>query len=50
MRVGSNYDVSLVDGFDLPMRITNNKDCDVAGCAASLNANCPDKLKGPKTA
>ena len=32
--------VSLVDGFDLPMSITNNKGCPVADCSRDLNANC----------
>ncbi|KAI0074835.1 Osmotin thaumatin-like protein [Panus rudis PR-1116 ss-1] len=41
------YDVSLVDGFNLPVRIDNNKGCGVADCSADLNANCPDPLKGP---
>ena len=35
------YPVSLVDGFDLPMTITNNVGCHVAGCSADLNRNCP---------
>ena len=30
------YDVSLVDGFDLPMRITNNVGCPVADCPVDL--------------
>ncbi|PAV18274.1 thaumatin [Pyrrhoderma noxium] len=41
------YDVSLVDGFDLPMSITNNKGCPVADCSRDLNANCPPQLRGP---
>ncbi|KXN89702.1 Pathogenesis-related protein 5 [Leucoagaricus sp. SymC.cos] len=41
------YDVSLVDGFNLPMRITNNKGCPTADCPVDLNAQCPDQLKGP---
>jgi len=44
------YDVSLVDGFNIPMRISNNKGCPVAECAAELNANCPNALKGPTNA
>lgn len=42
-----NYDVSLVDGYNLPMRISNNKGCPVAECAVDLGPNCPAELKGP---
>ncbi|KAI0768096.1 Osmotin thaumatin-like protein [Trametes elegans] len=35
-----NYDVSLVDGFNLPLRIDNNKNCPVGDCPVDLNANC----------
>ncbi|EIW81452.1 thaumatin-like protein [Coniophora puteana RWD-64-598 SS2] len=42
------YDVSLVDGFNIPMAITNTGSCSVASCPADLNANCPDDIKGPK--
>ncbi|KAF5358621.1 hypothetical protein D9758_007654 [Tetrapyrgos nigripes] len=38
------YDVSLVDGSNLPMSITNNVGCNVADCPADLNANCPTEL------
>ncbi|KAF9448441.1 thaumatin-like protein [Macrolepiota fuliginosa MF-IS2] len=41
------YDVSLVDGYNLPMRITNNKGCPVADCPVDLGPNCPAQLKGP---
>lgn len=41
------YDVSLVDGYNLPMRITNNKGCPVADCPVDLGPNCPAPLKGP---
>ena len=34
------YDVSLVDGYDLPMRIDNNVGCGVAKCAVDLGPNC----------
>lgn len=40
------YDVSLVDGFDLPMSITNTQNCPVAGCFVDLNPSCPDALRG----
>ncbi|KAG8712976.1 hypothetical protein FRC09_019252, partial [Ceratobasidium sp. 395] len=41
------YDVSLVDGYNLPMRITNNVGCHVADCPVDLGPNCPAPLKGP---
>ncbi|QRV82455.1 pathogenesis-related protein PR5K (thaumatin family) [Ceratobasidium sp. AG-Ba] len=41
------YDVSLVDGYNLPMRITNNVGCPVADCPVDLGPNCPGPLKGP---
>jgi len=41
------YDVSLVDGFDIPARIDNSAGCNVAGCEVDLNPKCPDNLKGP---
>ncbi|KIJ56338.1 hypothetical protein M422DRAFT_57689 [Sphaerobolus stellatus SS14] len=41
------YDVSLVDGYNLPMRITNNVGCPVADCPVDLGPNCPAQLKGP---
>ncbi|KAH7326955.1 thaumatin-like protein [Rhizoctonia solani] len=41
------YDVSLVDGYNLPMRISNNVGCEVAECAVDLGPDCPAALKGP---
>ncbi|KAL5520927.1 hypothetical protein ACEPAF_2930 [Sanghuangporus sanghuang] len=41
------YDVSLVDGADLPIRIDNNVGCPVADCPIDLSPTCPDPLKGP---
>ncbi|THU84946.1 thaumatin-like protein [Dendrothele bispora CBS 962.96] len=38
------YDVSLVDGFNLPMEVTNNVGCNVASCPADLNPDCPSEL------
>ncbi|KAE9446900.1 hypothetical protein C3L33_21206, partial [Rhododendron williamsianum] len=42
------YDVSLVDGFNLPITITPVKgtkgNCSVAGCDSDLRANCPEEL------
>jgi len=39
--------VSLVDGYDLPMRISNNVGCPVAECAVDLDPDCPAPLRGP---
>ncbi|KZT28312.1 thaumatin-like protein [Neolentinus lepideus HHB14362 ss-1] len=41
------YDVSIVDGFNIPVRIDSTKGCNVADCPADLNSDCPDALKGP---
>ncbi|KAI0057015.1 Osmotin thaumatin-like protein [Artomyces pyxidatus] len=41
------YDVSLVDGYNLPMRITNTAGCGVADCPVDLGPNCPAALQGP---
>ncbi|KIK57583.1 hypothetical protein GYMLUDRAFT_98652 [Collybiopsis luxurians FD-317 M1] len=41
------YDVSLVDGFNLPMEITNSASCNIASCPVDLNADCPSELVGP---
>ncbi|XP_024959592.1 pathogenesis-related protein 5-like [Cynara cardunculus var. scolymus] len=41
------YDVSLVDGFNLPLTVTpieGKGDCSVAGCGTDLRANCPSEL------
>ncbi|KAA1471977.1 thaumatin-like protein [Dentipellis sp. KUC8613] len=40
------YDISLVDGFNLPMSITNNTNCPLADFPVDLGPNCPDPLKG----
>ncbi|KAH9855944.1 Osmotin thaumatin-like protein [Lenzites betulinus] len=42
-----NYDVSMVDGYNLPLRINNNKGCRIADCPVDLGPNCPAPLKGP---
>ncbi|KAI0318326.1 thaumatin-like protein [Amylostereum chailletii] len=42
-----NYDVSLVDGYNLPMRITTNVNCPTPACPVDLGPNCPAPLKGP---
>ncbi|KAL7128389.1 hypothetical protein ABFS83_14G313300 [Erythranthe nasuta] len=41
------YDVSLVDGFNLPIVVTplnGRGNCSVAGCDADLRTNCPAEL------
>ncbi|KAJ8082247.1 hypothetical protein AAF712_001775 [Marasmius tenuissimus] len=45
--VPDHYDISLVDGYNLPARISNNKNCPVAECATDLGPECPAPLKGP---
>ncbi|EIM87365.1 Osmotin thaumatin-like protein [Stereum hirsutum FP-91666 SS1] len=45
--VPDNYDVSLVDGYNLPMRIDNNKGCGVGSCPVDLGPNCPSDIQGP---
>ena len=32
--------VSLVDGYNLPVRIDNNKGCGIADCPVDLGPNC----------
>ncbi|KAG8389867.1 hypothetical protein BUALT_Bualt01G0023400 [Buddleja alternifolia] len=42
------YDVSLVDGYNLPMIIEpvgGSGDCGSTGCPADLNRMCPDELR-----
>ncbi|KZT28281.1 thaumatin-like protein [Neolentinus lepideus HHB14362 ss-1] len=41
------YDVSLVDGYNLPMSIMNSAGCSVADCPVDLGPSCPAALKGP---
>ncbi|KZT26175.1 thaumatin-like protein [Neolentinus lepideus HHB14362 ss-1] len=41
------YDISLVDGYNLPARIDNNQNCGVPSCPVDLGPNCPSALKGP---
>ncbi|KAL3505409.1 hypothetical protein ACH5RR_035250 [Cinchona calisaya] len=43
------YDVSLVDGYNLPMiveAIGGSGDCGTTGCATDLNRMCPNELRG----
>jgi len=55
------YDVSLVDGYNLPMRIqplpnsyrkvsNNMYDCGIAGCNSDLNVICPAELQQKNSA
>ncbi|CAN0918741.1 Thaumatin-like protein 1 [Linum grandiflorum] len=42
------YDVSLVDGYNLPMLITpqgGDGNCTITGCVVELNGACPSELK-----
>ncbi|EMD36872.1 hypothetical protein CERSUDRAFT_95144 [Gelatoporia subvermispora B] len=38
------YDVSVVDGFNLPITVTNNAGCSTASCPVDLDASCPSEL------
>ncbi|KZT58444.1 thaumatin-like protein [Calocera cornea HHB12733] len=42
-----NYDVSLVDGYNLPLSITNTVGCPEPGCFVDLGPNCPAPYQGP---
>jgi len=41
------YDVSLVDGYNLPLEISNTVGCGTASCGVDLGPNCPSNLQGP---
>ncbi|CDO77734.1 hypothetical protein BN946_scf184969.g86 [Trametes cinnabarina] len=41
------YDVSLVDGYNLPVAITTSANCPIADCPVDLGPNCPAPLIGP---
>ncbi|XP_072973909.1 thaumatin-like protein [Typha angustifolia] len=44
----SFYDVSLVDGYNLPISVTTkptDRDCSIGGCAKSINSLCPQELQ-----
>ncbi|GAW04971.1 glycoside hydrolase family 13 protein [Lentinula edodes] len=45
--IPDNYDVSLVDGYNLPLSITSNVNCPVASCPVDLGPDCPAPLIGP---
>ena len=38
------YDVSNVDGFNLPISIVPNGGCETADCPVDINAQCPTQL------
>jgi hypothetical protein len=40
-----NYDISLVDGFNVPVGISTSKPCPAPSCAVDLNAECPAVLR-----
>ncbi|KAJ1295760.1 hypothetical protein BS78_01G247600 [Paspalum vaginatum] len=45
---GSSFDVSLVDGYNLPVAVSAAGDpsrCAIAGCAKNVNALCPPELQ-----
>ncbi|KAF8266199.1 hypothetical protein EI94DRAFT_1803464 [Lactarius quietus] len=35
-----DYEISLVNGFNMPMRIDNSANCGVPECSVDLGANC----------
>jgi len=39
-----NYDVSLVDGFNVPMSVVPTAGCQAIDCKADLNPKCPQPL------
>ncbi|XP_057536779.1 cysteine-rich receptor-like protein kinase 6 isoform X2 [Amaranthus tricolor] len=44
------YDVSLVDGYNLPLTVSPNssqgsRSCDVTGCVFNFNDGCPDEFR-----
>lgn len=42
------YDVSLVDGYNIPITVTpkgGSGTCGTAGCSSDLNLNCPSELQ-----
>lgn len=38
-------DTSNVDGFNIPMAVTNDADCPLSNCPYDLRKTCPDKLQ-----
>ncbi|KAJ6525142.1 Osmotin thaumatin-like protein [Mycena capillaripes] len=45
--VSDFYDISFVDGYNLPVRIDNTRGCPTPACAVDLGPNCPASQKGP---
>lgn len=43
------YDVSLVDGYNLPMIVEGSGLCPTTGCVTDLNQNCPTELKAKRS-
>ncbi|VDB91939.1 unnamed protein product [Peniophora sp. CBMAI 1063] len=43
--VPDNYDVSIVDGFNVPVKVASSSGCAEASCPADLNASCPTALQ-----
>ncbi|KAI0251571.1 thaumatin-like protein, partial [Lactifluus subvellereus] len=43
-----SYDVSIANGFNLPMAIIPSANCQVASCPVDLNPQCPGQLVGPR--
>nr|ABB86297.1 thaumatin-like protein isoform 1 [Ficus pumila var. awkeotsang] len=42
------YDISLVDGFNIPMSFGPTRGgCKVIGCTADINGQCPNELRTP---
>jgi Thaumatin family len=43
------YDISLIDGFNIPMNFVPVSGCNSAGahCSADVNSQCPNELKRP---
>ncbi|RRT34267.1 hypothetical protein B296_00059255 [Ensete ventricosum] len=39
------YDVSLVDGYNLPVLVQASRGCAATGCVVDMNARCPAELK-----
>ncbi|KAF8260802.1 thaumatin [Lactarius quietus] len=45
--IADQYDISLIDGFNLPMRIDNDAHCKASECSVDLGAKCPIPLQEP---
>ncbi|GAA5820608.1 hypothetical protein JCM10212_004095 [Sporobolomyces blumeae] len=45
-----HYDTSNVDGFNIPMAVTNSADCPLSNCPYDLNESCPDDLQSKNDA